>query len=180
MSLRTNDTLNRLAAELLGPLAKSDSYFQLSDLLGEIPEITHDLISNSKNVSPILLKAAKNIRTRPHLRNSFASPLATKNSMSAILPVLGNEIVSHPLATAGLALGAGANIAGVADNKYIGGQLAGEGLGALSTYLIPKLFNGTKATPIAMVAGTLGGGALGSLFDKLREQKDSQQNLYTY
>ena len=100
--------------------------------------------------------------------------------MSAILPVLGNQIVSNPVTTAGLALGTGANIAGLLDNKYVGGQLAGGGLGALSAYLIPKLFNGTKAAPIAMIAGSLGGGALGSVFDKLREQKNSQQNLYTY
>ena len=180
MSLRTNDKLNSLAARLLGPLAKSDSYFQLNNLLGEDPDLTHYFITNAKNVSPILLNAAKNIGTISQLRNSFHFPLATKDSMSSILPVLGNQIVSNPVTTAGLALGTGANIAGLLDNKYVGGQLAGGGLGALSAYLIPKLFNGTKAAPMAMIAGSLGGGALGSVFDKLREQKDSQQNLYTY
>ena len=180
MSLRTNDKLNNLAFRLLGPLAKTDSYFQLSNLLGEDPDLTHYFITNAKNVSPILLNAAKNIGTYTQLSNSFHRPLATKDSMSAILPVLGNQIVSNPVTTAGLALGTGANIAGLLDNKYVGGQLAGGGLGALSAYLIPKLFNGTKAAPIAMIAGSLGGGALGSVFDKLREQKDSQQNLYTY
>ena len=180
MSLRTNDKLNRLAARLLGPLAKSDSYFQLNNLLGADPDLTHYFITNAKNVSPILLNAAKNIGIEDQLRNSFHRPLATKESMSSILPVLGNEIVTHPVTTAGLALGTGANIAGLLDNKYVGGQLAGGGLGALSAYLIPKLFNGTSAAPMAMVAGALGGGTLGSLFDKLREKKDSLQNSYTY
>ena len=180
MSLRTNDKLNRLAARLLGPLAKSDSYFQLNNLLGKDPDLTHYFITNAKHVSPILLNAAKNISIEDQLRNSFRRPLATKESMSSILPVLGNEIVSHPVTTAGLALGAGANIVGLTDNKYIGGQLAGGGLGALSAYLIPKLFNGTSAAPMSMIAGALGGGTLGSVFDKLREQKDSWQNPYTY
>lgn len=180
MSLRTNDKLNSLVAKLISPLQKTDSYYQLRNLLGEDPDLTHYYITNAKNVSPILLKAAKNIGISPQLINSFYRPLATKDSMSSILPVLGNEMVSHPVTTAGLALGTGANIAGLLDNKYVGGQLAGGGLGALGAYLIPQLFKGTKAAPMAMVASALGGGTLGSLFDKLREQKDSQQNSYTY
>ena len=179
MALRTSPKLNSLAARLISPLQKTNSYTQLSSLLGETPELTSSLINNSQNSPKILLNAAKNIGTSSQLQNSFASPLATKNSMSAILPVLGNQIASHPLATAGIGLGAGANIAGLTDNDYVGGQLAGGGLGALGAYLIPRLLKGTSASPMAMIAGALGGGTLGSLFDKLREQKDSQQNLYT-
>ena len=180
MSLRTNAKLNSLAAKLLSPLQKTKSYTQLSSLLGATPEFTSSLIDASPNYPKILLNAAKNIGTSSKLENSFALPLATKNSMSAILPVLGNQIASHPFATAGLTLGTGANIAGLVDNKYIGGQLAGGGLGALGAYLIPQLLKTTPAAPMAMVASALGGGTLGALFDKLREQIDSQQNSYTY
>ena len=179
MSLRTNAKLNSLAAKLISPLQNTNSYTQLSSLLGATPEFTSSLIDASPNYPKILLNAAKNIGTSSKLENSFASPLATKNSMSAILPILGNQITSHPFATAGLTLGTGANIAGLVDNKYIGGQLAGGGLGALSAYLIPQLLKSTPA-PMAIVASALGGGTLGSLFDKLREQIDSQQNSYTY
>lgn len=179
MSLRTNAKLNSLAAKLISPLQNTNSYTQLSSLLGATPEFTSSLIDASPNYPKILLNAAKNIGTSSKLENSFALPLATKNSMSAILPVLGNQIASHPFATAGLTLGTGANIAGLVDNKYIGGQLAGGGLGALSAYLIPQLLKTTPA-PMAIVASALGGGTLGSLFDKLREQIDSQQNSYTY
>ena len=179
MSLRTNTKLNSLAAKLISPLQNTNSYTQLSSLLGATPEFTSSLIDASPNYPKILLNAAKNIGTSSQLENSFASPLATKNSMSAILPILGNQIASHPFATAGLTLGTGANIAGLVDNKYIGGQLAGGGLGALGAYLIPQLLKTTPA-PMAIVASALGGGTLGSLFDKLREQIDSQQNSYTY
>ena len=179
MSLRTNAKLNSLAAKLISPLQKTNSYTQLSSLLGATPEFTSSLIDASPNYPKILLNAAKNIGTSSKLENSFALPLATKNSMSAILPVLGNQITSHPFATAGLTLGTGANIAGLVDNKYIGGQLAGGGLGALGASLIPQLLKTTPA-PMAIVASALGGGTLGSLFDKLREQIDSQQNSYTY
>ena len=179
MSLRTNAKLNSLAAKLISPLQNTKSYTQLSSLLGATPEFTSSLIDASPNYPKILLNAAKNIGTSSKLENSFALPLATKNSMSAILPVLGNQIASHPFATTGLTLGTGANIAGSVDNKYIGGQLAGGGLGALGAYLIPQLLNTTPA-PMAIVASALGGGTLGSLFDKLREQIDSQQNSYTY
>ena len=179
MSLRTNAKLNSLAAKLISPLQKTNSYTQLSSLLGATPEFTSSLIDASPNYPKILLNAAKNIGTSSKLENSFALPLATKNSMSAILPVLGNQITSHPFATAGLTLGTGANIAGLVDNKYIGGQLAGGGLGVLGAYLIPQLLKTTPA-PMAIVASALGGGTLGSLFDKLREQIDSQQNSYTY
>ena len=179
MSLRTNAKLNSLASKLISPLQNTKSYTQLSSLLGATPEFTSSLIDASPNYPKILLNAAKNIGTSSKLENSFALPLATKNSMSAILPVLGNQIASHPFATAGLTLGTGANIAGLVDNKYIGGQLAGGGLGALSAYLIPQLLKTTPA-PMAIVASALGGGTLGSLFDKLREQIDSKQNSYTY
>ena len=179
MSLRTNAKLNSLVAKLISPLQNTNSYTQLSSLLGATPEFTSSLIDASPKYPKILLNAAKNIGTSSKLENSFALPLATKNSMSAILPVLGNQIASHPFATTGLTLGTGANIAGLVDNKYIGGQLAGGGLGALGAYLIPQLLKTTPA-PMAIVASALGGGTLGSLFDKLREQIDSQQNSYTY
>lgn len=180
MALRTSPKLNSLAAKLISPLQKTNAYAQLSSLLGSTPRRTNLLLQKATGVPTGLLNAAKNIGTSSQLTNSFASPLATKNSMSAILPVLGNQIASHPLATAGIGLGAGANIAGLTDNDYIGGQLAGGGLGALGAYLIPQLFKGTPASPMTMIAGALSGGTLGSLFDKLREQRDSQQDLYTY
>lgn len=75
---------------------------------------------------------------------------------------------AHPFKTAGLVgLGAG-NIGGLTDNDKFGGQLGGLALGGLGSYL-------AKANPYAAAMMTMGGGALGSLFDKLRAKKELEK-----
>ena len=49
MALRTSPKLNSLAAKLISPLQKTNSYTQLNSLLGETPELTSSLINNSQN-----------------------------------------------------------------------------------------------------------------------------------
>ena len=96
----------------------------------------------------------------------------TGNSLANTLGTAGAAIKAHPWAAAGMgALGA-ANIAGLVDDDKFGGQLVG-GLGG---GLIANL---AGASPVASLAIGLGGGTLGSLFDKLRAKKEAeQQALY--
>lgn len=75
---------------------------------------------------------------------------------------------AHPFKTAGLiGLGAG-NIGGLTDNDKFGGQLGGLALGGLGSYL-------ADANPYTAAIMTMGGGQLGSLFDKLRARKEQEQ-----
>ena len=75
---------------------------------------------------------------------------------------------AHPFKTAGLiGLGAG-NIGGLTDNDKFGGQLGGLALGGLASY-------GMGANPYTAAMMTMGGGALGSLFDKLRARREAEQ-----
>lgn len=84
--------------------------------------------------------------------------------------ILGAYAKAHPFKTAaGVGLGA-MNVGGLTDNDYYGGQIAGLLAGGLGSK-----FLGGGFSPIA----TMAGGALGSLFDKLRQkQADSNQNPY--
>ena len=88
------------------------------------------------------------------------------------IPQLGSLALgaakAHPFKTAGLVgLGAG-NIGGLTDNDKFGGQLGGLALGGFGSYL-------AKANPYAAAMMTMGGGALGSLFDKLRAKKELEE-----
>lgn len=82
-------------------------------------------------------------------------------------------IKQHPFQTAGLAGLGLANLGGLTDNDKFGGQLIGTGLGGLASTM--------AASPMTKAMLTMGGGTLGSLFDKLlaqREQEESMQNQY--
>ena len=80
--------------------------------------------------------------------------------------IIKNTITSHPFKTAGIIGGGIANIAGLTDNDKIGGQIAGLAGGAV----LPWLFQ--AAIPSTYILGSLAGGTLGSLFDKLRQQQE--------
>lgn len=74
----------------------------------------------------------------------------------------------HPIKTMGLAgLGLG-NVAGLADNDKLGGQLGGLALGGLGAHYLAK-------NPYAAAMMTMGGGQLGALFDKLRAKREGQR-----
>lgn len=96
----------------------------------------------------------------------------TGSPLKATLGTATNAIKAHPWASAGLgALGA-ANVAGIMDDDKIGGQLIGGIGGGL-------LAAAAKANPMTATAVGLGGGMLGSLFDKLRAKKElEQQTIY--
>ena len=116
---------------------------------------------------------------------AYADPLSTKPIESAMFPdntglgsttaLAGNWIRDNKLKTAGL-LGTGAaNVAGLFDNPNIIGQLAGLGGGfAAGKMLIPKLTK-NPLTGSGLALATMGGGALGSLFDTLMANKSQSQ-----
>lgn len=90
---------------------------------------------------------------------------------------LKDWIKSHPAQSAGYGLTGVMNIGGLLDDDKILGQLGGAAGGygiakipAVSAYLNSK---GIDPTLVAMT-----GGALGSLFDKLRTQKEEEYNQY--
>lgn len=74
---------------------------------------------------------------------------------------------THPIASLATGAGALANVGGLMDNDKLGGQLIGGLLGGLGGHF---LGGGGLST---LQAG-LAGGALGSLFDKLRAKRESQ------
>lgn len=78
-------------------------------------------------------------------------------------------IGQHPFQTAGLAGLGLANLGGLTDNDQFGGQLIGTGLGGLASIMTDN--------PMARAAITMGGGTLGSLFDKLRAQKEQEEAM---
>ena len=92
--------------------------------------------------------------------------------------LLLENMKAHPFKTAGIGATGLMNLGGLFDNSKIVGQLAGLGGGlAASKFLMPKITGGPFG--IANTAFlTLGGGALGSLFDKLMAKKEAEQAQY--
>lgn len=111
--------------------------------------------------------------------NPFTSKVNTSKGVESGLKntfgVLKNNIKAHPLASAGIgALGA-ANIAGLADDNKVAGQLLGGLGGGVASHFLTQ-------NPMAKLAITMGGGTLGALFDKLRAKKEAEraaQEQYT-
>lgn len=94
--------------------------------------------------------------------------------LSPMLSNIGGYIKANPLTSVGLGLTGAANIGGLFDNDKIGGQLIGGALGgAAGHWLLPKIVGSAVPVQYQVLAG-LGGGALGSLFDKLRQDKEDQ------
>lgn len=78
---------------------------------------------------------------------------------------------AHPWKTAaGVGLGL-TNLSGLTDNDYYGGQLAGLAAGGLGS-----AFLGNGFSPMV----TMAGGALGSLFDKLRQKQAESKRASQY
>lgn len=106
--------------------------------------------------------------------------LPERTGLGATASLAGNWMADHKLKTAGLGALGISNIAGLFDNPNIIGQLAGLGGGfAAGKLLIPKLTK-SPLTGSGMALATMGGGALGSLFDKLMANKDAQQYQEQY
>ena len=74
---------------------------------------------------------------------------------------------AHPFATGAGMLTTGMNVAGLMDNDKFGGQIGGLALGGLGSYL-------AGLNPGYAYLATTAGGALGSLFDKLRAKREQE------
>ena len=84
-----------------------------------------------------------------------------------------DKIRNNKLKAAGVgALGLG-NLSGLLDNPYWGGQVIGTGAGIGLPFLLSK--TGLNLGGYGRTMAALGGGFLGSLFDKLRANADEQQ-----
>ena len=82
---------------------------------------------------------------------------------------------NNPYKALGAGALGGANLAGMLDNEYWGGQAIGGGLGAAIPLVINKL--GGSISPYASAMISMTGGGLGSLFDKLRAKKAEEQAM---
>lgn len=103
------------------------------------------------------------------LKNLWASKLQPAISN------MGSYIKSNPWKSIGLGAAGAMNVGGLFDNDKIGGQFWGTLGGAGLGYgVLPKLLE--NVSPQAKLLTTLGGGALGALFDKLRQNKEDQYN----
>lgn len=107
--------------------------------------------------------------------DAYKNAAATQNLDNGVtlgqLGKLGLGAASaHPFLAGAGALTTGMNIAGLTDNDKFGGQLGGAALAGLGSYLAG--FN-----PGYAYLATTAGGALGSLFDKLREKREREAAL---
>lgn len=106
----------------------------------------------------------------------YAKQLADRQALlntdeGVTIPQLGKlgmgAASANPLQTAGGALTTGMNLAGLTDNDKFGGQIGGLALGGLASY-------GLGLNPGYAYLATTAGGALGSLFDKLRAKREAE------
>lgn len=149
-----------------------------------------DILTNTKRLGKKrkagLMDELLNINNRQDatLGAMAANPFKTKldvgngqtvNSLANTANLVGANIKAHPFKAAGLGLGAGMNIAGLFDNDKIGGQLIGTGAGIALPALLSKLGAMTSVTPMGRIGWALGGGALGSLYDKLMAKKEEEE-----
>lgn len=165
-------------------LSKMDAYFPGTEELGTT---NMGILTNPKSTKKAR-KAAEGVIsdiTAKHgsledlfAANALKSKLnapgveGTTNPLKYNLGAIGQAAKAHPLAAAGLGAMGIANIAGLTDDDKIGGQLVGGLGGGIAANLM-------GANPITALAVGLGGGTLGSLFDKLRAKKElEQQAMY--
>lgn len=107
--------------------------------------------------------------------DAYKNAAATQNLDNGVtlgqLGKLGLGAASeHPFLAGAGALTAGMNIAGLTDNDKFGGQLGGAALGGLASW-------GLGLNPGYAYLATTAGGALGSLFDKLRAKREQEAAL---
>lgn len=160
------------------PTSEGDGYFR--QLLNQL----YNSNANWNRVRASGLKGVDEAGAEDALKKMFAEqrafgehPLKTKvdlgngqtgNALKNTMGALGANIQAHPVQAAGLGVLGATNIAGLVDDDKIGGQLVGTlGGGALAHFL--------PVSPVAKLAIGMGGGTLGSLFDKLRAKKEAEQ-----
>lgn len=137
-----------------------------------IPQVEKDAaLAKLKSISDDYSGVEEMLATNP-FKTKLDVNGVEMNPLKYNLGAIGKSIQAHPLAAAGMGALGVANIAGLTDDDKIGGQLVG-GLGG------GLLASALNVNPMAKLAIGMGGGALGSLFDKLRAKKEAeQQALY--
>ena len=108
---------------------------------------------------------------------SFKSLEGGGSGIGTTLGLGWDKVKAHPFKSAAIGGLGLTNVAGLFDNKNIAGQL----VGAAGGTAIPFAINALSEAPVFGVPGKimfgLGGGALGSLFDKLMAKKQEQQAM---
>lgn len=98
-----------------------------------------------------------------------------RTGLGATASLAGNWIADHKLKSAGLGLLGAGNVAGLFDNPNLIGQLVGLGGGLAAGKLLPGALKMKPLTGSGVALTTLGGGFLGSLFDKLMAAKAEEE-----
>jgi hypothetical protein len=101
--------------------------------------------------------------------------LPERTGLGATASLAGNWIADHKLKSAGLRLLGAGNVAGLFDNPNIIGQLVGLGGGLAAGKLLPGALKMKPFTNSGVALATMGGGFLGSLFDKLMAAKAEEE-----
>jgi hypothetical protein len=127
------------------------------------------MLKNNMTQSAAAPLSFKPGRTNTYELTDGTTKILKRRPIQDTLGVLGQNIKAHPWQTAGTALNAAGNVAGLVDNDKFLGQLLGTAGGAL---LGAKAF-GLGPLGIANVA--MGGGNLGALFDALRSKKAQEE-----
>ena len=104
------------------------------------------------------------------------TPDTSSTGLSTTGRLLLNQIKDHPFKAAGAGILGAGNIAGLFDNQNLAGQIGGGVLGATAVpWALGKM--GVGVSPYLKVMTTLGGGYLGSLFDKLMAKKAEEEQM---
>ena len=121
-------------------------------------------------------KEVKTKQTNTEQTNTTETP-KEPSELAKLFNNIGQWVGKNPLPAAGYGIGGLMNLGGLTDNSELGGQLIGAGLGAFAPDVI-----GIEADPQLRALLGLGGGAIGSLFDKLRadqKAKEEQRQMYS-
>ena len=89
---------------------------------------------------------------------------------------LWGTVKTHPWKAAGASLLGGMNTIGLFDNSQMGGQIIG-GLGGAAIPLALNALAKTNISPYWTAMSSMGGGALGALFDRLIANKKDGAHL---
>lgn len=95
---------------------------------------------------------------------------------NAITPLF-QWLKANPAMGAGFGITGAANLGGLFDNDKIGGQLGGGAIGTALPMLANKFLLQQAIGPAGIALSGLTGGAIGSLYDKLRANQDDEYRL---
>lgn len=149
--------LDKLIQQLYGSKAAQDAVKGMVPEGGSLDEVMAaqaTFSNNPFNVQPVTVAGQKT------------------SALGNTAKLLGANIKAHPWATAGTALNAGGNLAGLFDNDKMLGQLVGTAAGAI----VPSAL-GMGLSPLAAANVAMGAGNLGALFDTLRSKQEENERM---